>query len=411
MHLHSALFTVAALAAALSSQTIQAPYNLTYGYVDLGSVPGVPAPYGGVTFKWNDPTRLLIGGGANGYSGAIYEIQVARDASGRLTGFVGTAAQVSTASQIDGGLCYAPSGVLLFTTYSNHCLGQIRPGSTVPDRYESLSPLGVAASTGTLNFVPAGFPGAGQLKIASYSYGTFYGFTYTTRPDGTIDLTPANGPVSISGGPEGILYVPPGSSQIPDYTSVLITEYGSGSVVLYQLDAVGNPIPASRTPFLTGLAGAEGACTDPITGALVFSTYGGGSRIVVVEGFGVCGSHTGYGSGIAGLLGVPSIAGGGCAGRGQFTSIDISQGRPAAAGLLAVGFLPNNLPFLNGSLLVQVTTTFFHVLDGSGQWQLALFLPTSPVWNGLNLYSQSFYVDPAGAQGVSATRGLHTLVR
>ncbi|MBL8723553.1 MAG: hypothetical protein JNK49_05870 [Planctomycetes bacterium] len=409
----SAHFVVAALALAssLAAQTIQAPYSLTYGYVDLGSAPGVPTNYGGVTFKRNDPSKLLIGGAANGSAGAIYEIGVQRDSSGRLTGFTGTATQLATAPNIDGGLCYAPNGVLLFTSFSNNMLGQIRPGSVVPDRYESLTPFGVTPSTGTLNFVPAGFPGAGQLKIASYSAGTFYGFTYSTRADGTLDLTAANGPVTIGGGPEGILYVPPGSSQIPDYQYVLINEYSSGQVVLYQVDSVGNPIPATRTPFLTGLAGAEGACTDPISGALVFSTYGGGNRIVVVEGFGVCGAFTGYGTGIAGQNGVPSIQGGGCAGRGQTTRVDITQGRAGAAGLLAVGFLPSNLPFLNGTLLVQSTTTLFHLLDGSGAYQLGLFIPIDPVWNGLNLYSQSFYVDAAAAQGVAATRGLHTLVR
>ena len=38
-------------------------------------------------------------------------------------------------------------------------------------------------------------------------------------------------------------------------------------------------------------------------------------------------------------------------------------------------------------------------------------LPIDPLWNGLNIYSQSFYVDPAAQFGVAATDGLHTLVR
>ena len=84
---------------------------------------------------------------------------------------------------------------------------------------------------------------------------------YAKYGNGTYDLTPANGPVGITGGPEGILYVPPGSALIPDYQYVLIAEYGSGEVSLYLLDGDGNPLPATRTPFLTGLSGAEGACT------------------------------------------------------------------------------------------------------------------------------------------------------
>ena len=93
--------------------------------------------------------------------------------------------------------------------------------------------------------------------------------------DGTYDLTALNGPVQVGGGPEGILYVPPGSSLIPDYQYVLISEYSNGEVALFQLDVDGNPIPATRQPFMTGLSGAEGACTDPVTGDLVFSTFGG----------------------------------------------------------------------------------------------------------------------------------------
>ena len=402
---------VALLTAALSAQTIQPPYNSVYGYTDLGSVPGVPPNYGGVTFKRGDPNKLLVGGSSCGPSGAIYEINVTRNATGRLTGFTGSATVLSTAPYIDGGLCYAPNGVLMYTGYPVHQLGQIEPGSTVPDRIDTLTAGGIPGSVGAVNFVPPGFAGAGQLKFVSYNSGTCTGATIAPDGNGTYNIAFANGPAQIGGGPEGILYVPPGSSLIPDYQYVLIAEWGTGSVVLYQADAVGNPIPASRLPFLTGLSGAEGACTDPVTGALVFSTFGGGNRIVMVEGFGVCGSFTNYGTGIAGQNGIPTISGSGCAGRGQFMSVDIANGRAIAPGLLAVGFLPDTLPVLNGTLLVQIINSYFHVLDGAGQWTLALYLPTDPVWNGLNIYTQSFYVDAAAALGVSATNGLHTLVR
>lgn len=409
-HTHH-LILLGLLASAASAQTIQAPFNTAYTARSLGAAPGIPGNYGGITFKWNDPSRLLVGGAANTPNAAIYEIGVTRDATGRITGFAGTGSLHATAPRIDGGLAYGPNGVLFFTTYSDNNLGQIKLGSSAPDRIESLGGYGVAASTGTLNFVPPNFPGAGELKIASYNWSTFYGFTLQPDGNGTFQIAPANGPVSIGGGPEGILYVPPGSALLPDYQKLLICEYGNGAVVVYDIDAVGNPIPTSRVPFLTGLSGAEGACTDPITGALLFSTFGGGSGIVVVEGFGVCGSFQNYGNGIAGLGGMPTVQGSGCAGRGQFTSIDIANARVGANGLLAIGFAPQNQPLLNGSLLVQITTTFFHQVDANGRWSLSLFLPTSPIWNGLNLYTQSFYVDPAGALGISATGGLHIVVR
>ena len=92
-------------------------------------------------------------------------------------------------------------------------------------------------------------------------------------------------------------------------------------------------------------------------------------------------------------------------------SLDIANGRPGASGLFAVGFNPISLPILNGTLLVQMTSSYFHILDGAGQYSLNLFLPVAPVWNGLNIYTQSFYLDSAAALGASATDGLHTLVR
>ena len=42
---------------------------------------------------------------------------------------------------------------------------------------------------------------------------------------------------------------------------------------------------ATRRDFVTGLDGAEGAFVDPVTGDFLFSTYGGGNRVIVVRGF------------------------------------------------------------------------------------------------------------------------------
>lgn len=414
MHIETTLrhaLVAVGFAAAVSAQTIQPPFNTAYVYTDLGSAPGVPSPLGGCIFKAGNPNVLLLGGGANGGNGAIYEVTVSRDAQGFVTGFLGTATLLSTAPNIDGGLCYGPGNVLFYTGYPINTLGQIKPGSSTPDKVLQLSNYGIAGSVGTCNFAPANYPGAGQFKIASYSGGGFYGFIATPDGLGTFDITAANGPVQINGGPEGILYVPPGSALIPDYTSILVNEYGTGNVVLYQLDAQGNPVPATRTPFMSGLGGAEGSCIDPITGDLVFVTFGGGDRVVRVTGFGVCGSHVNYGNGVGGLNGVPQISGGGCAGRGQITSVDITSGRPFAAGLLAVGFNPASIPVYNGTLLVSIVNQFFHTLDATGQWNLTIVLPSTPAWNGLNIYSQAWYIDAAGTFGFSSTPGLHTLVR
>ncbi len=88
----------------------------------------------------------------------------------------------------------------------------------------------------------------------------------------------------IDGGPEGFVYVPTGSPQFSG-PSLLVSEYGVDEVAAYQVDANGDPVIATRRPMITGLDGAEGALLDPVTGDFLFSTFGGGSRVVAVRGF------------------------------------------------------------------------------------------------------------------------------
>ena len=399
-----------ALAAPVLAQTIHAPFNISYSYTDLGSAPGVPANYGGITFKANDPSKLLIGGAANGGAGAIYEVSVVRNGSGRVTGFSGNATQFSTAPNIDGGLFYGPGGVLFFTMYPVNSLGQIEPGSTTPDRIVDLTAAGVVGSVGAANITPTGFPNPGMLRIASYSSGNWYDATLTPDGNGTFDVTGVSAATFVGGGPEGLMFVPPGSPLIPDYSYVIITEFSTGSVVLYQTDAQGRAVPSSRLLFMNGLGGAEGACIDPITGDFFFSTYGGGNRVISVQGFGVCGSFITYGTG-GGGTNIPQIGGGGCAGRGQQAQIRITGGVPSAFGVMVGGFQRFNQPVLNLTLLAEPFATFFHPLDSAGSFTLPAQLPIDPFLSGLHVYFQSFYLDANAQFGVTGTAGLDMTVR
>jgi hypothetical protein len=100
-----------------------------------------------------------------------------------------------------------------------------------------------------------------------------------------IDLDLAQpGTQNVPGGPEGFVYIGAGNAGFAA-DSMLISEYGSGRIGAYAVDAEGNPLVATRREFMTGLSGAEGATVDPLTGDFMFSTFGGGSRIVVVSGF------------------------------------------------------------------------------------------------------------------------------
>ena len=287
--LSAALAALAAmsLAPAASAQTVVPPYDTSYSLTDIGTPPGVPAPFGGLTLRAGTRTRLLIGGSANTAGARLYDVGVVRDGAGHITGFTSTAAAVhADAAFIDGGVAYGPGGVLFFARYPNNELGQIRPGSRTTDKVIALGPLGVAPSPGAVMVVPAGQPGAGSLKISSYSGGQWYDGALTADGNGTYDLVNATALPSstLSGGPEGIIYVNPGSPQFSKPT-LLATEYQAQKIAAHDVDANGDPVPGTRREFITGLANPEGAMVDPVTGDFLFSTFNAGNRVIVVRGF------------------------------------------------------------------------------------------------------------------------------
>jgi hypothetical protein len=269
-----------------AAQEVQPPFDSAYSATDLGPPPGVPARLGGLTLKAGTTDRLLIGGQANESGGALYEVGLVRDAAGHITGFSGTATRFADAANNDGGVTYGPGGVLFLARWPNNELGQMRPGSTTTDKVIPLGPLGVTASPGAILFTPQGQPGGGSLKLAGYGNGQWYDGDVVPDGNGTYDvvnLRAVPGAV-LSGGPEGIVYVPAGSPQFGG-PSVLVSEYGAGNVAAYGVDANGDPVIASRRTFIGGLSGAEGAFLDPVTGDFLFSTFGGAGRVIVVRGF------------------------------------------------------------------------------------------------------------------------------
>jgi len=285
----AALIGVVQTRTALGVPTLSSPYSADYTLLDLGAVPGLSTPYGGLTLLSGDLNTLLIGGSANTTSGTIDSISVVRGAGNHITGFSGTATQYSTApgitsGGIDGGLDYAPNGDLFYTSYSDNSIGEIKPGSTSPDKQVPLGPLGIASSVGSLLFVPAGQPGAGDLKVVSYNGNVWYNVPFTSDGSGTYNLSAPTTTVSITGGPEGVLYVPSGSTDFST-SSILLSEYGAGAVQAWQVDANGDPIVGTNVDFITGLSGAEGAFLDPETGDFLFSTFGGGNQVYEVQGF------------------------------------------------------------------------------------------------------------------------------
>lgn len=282
-------------AATTHAQTLGPGFAADYSAFSLGSVPGLPTNYGGLTFL--DSNTLLIGGAANSVGGRLYTVGVTRDISGAITGFGGTAELFGGAGSTlgaynDGGVVFGPNGVLFTARWPVNGMGQTLPGSTSEDKIIDMAALGVAGSLSAINFVPAGFGGAGLIKMVSYGGGQWYSASLT--PDGTgtfdlsglaqVDLDPDPGIQSLPGGPEGFVYIPAGNAGF-GVNSMLVSDYSAGSVSAYEVDSLGDPILATRRNFLSGLTGAEGAAIDPVTGDFFFSTFGGSNQVLRVSGF------------------------------------------------------------------------------------------------------------------------------
>ncbi|HZP85258.1 MAG TPA: PEP-CTERM sorting domain-containing protein [Burkholderiales bacterium] len=271
-------------------------YAGSYSVNSIGSVPGLPTQYGGLTFLDND--TILIGGGANSSSGRLYAIDVVRGSGNHITGFSGTVSQFGGAGSgigdfNDGGVVFGPGGVLFLARWNVNQIGQVKPGTTADEDKITAGPVGASSSVSALNFVPSGFGGAGSMKVVTWVGGQWYDAAYSPGGSGTFNIGPFNqidvdptvaGVQNVPGGPEGFVYIAAGNPQFTA-NSMLIAEYSAGAVGAYEVDANGNPLVNTRRIFVTGLSGAEGAVIDPITGDFLFSTFGGGNQVVVVQGF------------------------------------------------------------------------------------------------------------------------------
>ena len=274
-------FSSAALADQCTSVTFGAAFTGSYTCTSLGTPLGTTPNLGGLTFLNNN--TILIGNGANGPAGTLQTLGVTRDGNNHITGFSTPSTPWGTAPYNDGGLTFGPGGVLFAAQWPVNMLAQYKPGSTAPDKVVSL--YGSMSSLSALGFVPTGFAGAGQLKLVSYGGGDWATATLTPDGSGLFDITV--GPqlsFNLQGGPEGFVYVD-GANLGFGTDSLLVSEYGTGSVGIYDIDANGDPINGTHRSFLSGLAGAEGALIDPLTGDFIFSTFGAGNEVLVISGF------------------------------------------------------------------------------------------------------------------------------
>ncbi|MBK6347255.1 MAG: hypothetical protein IPF68_15235 [Bacteroidales bacterium] len=253
-----------------------------YTLTNLGSVEQLPSQYGGARTRIS---RIRHTGGTNS-GGGLYTVGLIRDPETKhITGFDGSAVLYVAAPNNDGGILFDQYGTLLFTRYSMNELGQVLPDNTYITI--SLTEFGVSSSVGALAFVPAGYPGAGGLVFSSYNAGIMYNVPYTREVSGLYSFSTKVAEVSVisdAAGPEGIAYIPAGSAAFPNL-SMAISSYGTGTVVVYEVGEYGLPVPGTVRQMVTGLTGAEGALIDPVTGDFLFSTFGGGNKVIRISGF------------------------------------------------------------------------------------------------------------------------------
>jgi len=268
------------------------PYNVTaefaaqYELRELGSVANLPPSYGGLVIHPDTPDTLLIGGAANQSGGGLYAVAIARDAQGHIESLVGAAVEVAAAPYNDGGVIFMPDDLMVLARWPVNGLTLMFRTSTEPDWVIDLASYEIASSVAGLAVVPASHPGAGRLKAVSWSGGEWYDLKVEPSADGLFDLGSAEYLGALGGGPEGISYVPLGSPQF-NAPSVLVSEFSAGAVSTYEVDGNGDPLLETRREFIVGLTGAEGAAIDQVSGDFLFSTFGGGDRVVAVRGFAV----------------------------------------------------------------------------------------------------------------------------
>jgi hypothetical protein len=246
-------------AASAPAQQVEPAYQAHYSLANLGAVPGAPTPYGAVGFLPGHPDTLLIGGQANTSPAAIYRVNIARDAQGDILGFAGPATVFASAPSLDGGLDFGPMGTLFYTTYPGNQIGQIAAGHIAPDRLTLLTPLGVPMSTGSLVVVPPGFPGAGLLKILSYTGRTWHSATLVHDGGGLFSITGVSEGVNTGTRSEGAVYIPT-NNPLFGTASVLISDYEGGRVVRFHVDANGDRCRARRATSSPGLPVRRGLC-------------------------------------------------------------------------------------------------------------------------------------------------------
>jgi hypothetical protein len=387
-------------AASLAAQAVTPAFNATFQAVELPGIQGIGS-YGGTAFVPGNPNLLLV----SPYpSTTLFVVPLVRDALGNITGTT-QAIPVASVGGTDGGAAFGPNNVLFTTWYGPNRMTQHVFGSTSPNRVDDLTPLGVNSTVGSCTFVPAGLPGAGRLKVGTYSGSVVYDLPYTPDGNGTFALGNVTSSVSIGGGIEGLVYAPANTPLLGG--QLLVCEWGAGLIVAYQCNAIGDPIANTRQIVIGGASAPGGGAVDPLTGDIVFLQSGGQPLILRVGA--ACGTFTAYGTASPGVA-TPTITGSGCSRLGQTITLQLG-GSSNGIGLLALGYSQANITWNGLTVLQSLNVTLPLLLDATGQASVPLLIPTTPTLGYSRLWWQFAQLDASTQSGFAASAGLEQLVR
>ena len=207
-----------------AAQAVTPAYAGSYSLQVLGAIPGLPAPYGGVTFL--DGNTLLIGGAANTPSGTpVHHRHHARRrrAHHRLRrhrrGLRQRGREQRRRRHVRSRRRPVHHALQPERTRSNetrqHGRGQGHAADAAGHRLERRRRRVRTAR-------PSGC-GPVQGRV-SYNASRWYTVPLTPDGSGTYTLGAPTVNIAIVGGPEGIAYVPPGSPLFP-VPAVLVSEY------------------------------------------------------------------------------------------------------------------------------------------------------------------------------------------
>ncbi len=388
------------LAASAAAQSVLPPFDTGWQIVNLG--PTGVGSYGGTAIDAAAPNVLMA---SPWPSTSLYAIPLVRNAAGQIVG-TGTPVPTITVGGTDGGLAYGPGGVLFGTWFGFNRLNQIKPGSVATDRVDDLAPLGVVNTVGACTFVPAGMPGAGRLKVCGWVGAEFHDVPLTPDGNGTFAPGLAGPAISLANDVEGLVYAPPTTPVFGG--QLLVCEWAQGNIAAYQIDANGDPLPATRQLLVGGAPGIGGGTRDPITGDFVF--LAGYGNLLVLRAGSACGTFTNYGVASPGALGTPTIGGSGCVRIGQSIAFQLG-GVVNGLGLLAAGGYPMNVPWENLIVLQPADVTVGVFLGPTGSTTMPLTIPATPGLGWSHLYLQLALLDLGTVSGLITSNGLDLLIR